>query len=64
MVGISNATVYVADSLVSFDCQNKADIPQVEKALQSLGYPKMDAHNPFTTKAKSFLSCGIGRMTH
>ncbi len=64
IAGISNTSVSVEDSLVTFDCQNKAHILQAEEALQSLGYPKVNTTNSIATKAKSFLSCGIGRMSN
>ena len=43
-----------------------ANIPALRKALKSLGYPMSDEDlstiEGFTTTAKSFVSCAVGKM--
>ena len=45
---------------------NKEQIPELREALKSLGYPMSDENLGFvedtTAKAKSFVSCAIGKM--
>ena len=44
----------------------KSNVPALRKALKSLGYPMSDeelsAVEGFTTTAKSFVSCAVGKM--
>jgi len=63
IAGISNVHIEVEKAKLSFDCQNKAHILEVENALLAMGYPKVDDDNSLATKAKSFISCGIGKMS-
>ena len=44
--------------------EHTGDIEIIEQRLMQLGYPTTDATNGFTTKAKSFVSCGIGRLSN
>ena len=45
---------------------NEEQIPELREALKSLGYPMSDENLGFvedtTAKAKSFVSCAIGKM--
>lgn len=44
----------------------ESDIPVLRKALKSLGYPMSDEDlstiEEFSTSAKSFVSCAVGKM--
>lgn len=47
-------------------CSYHHDEQQVEtviSTLSSLGYPIKGETNPLTKKAKSFVSCAVGKMT-
>lgn len=55
--------VEVETSKVSFDYTSSNDLAFVEKKLSQLGYPPLGLDNPLTTKAKSFVSCAVGKMS-
>lgn len=60
---INNVEVEVETSKVSFDYTSSNDLAFVEKKLSQLGYPPLGLDNPLTTKAKSFVSCAVGKMS-
>lgn len=60
--GIENVTVDVENDTVSFKYNKEDDLDQVKKKLLSLGYPTVGDTNSMTSKAKSFVSCAVGRM--
>ncbi|WP_396600347.1 heavy-metal-associated domain-containing protein [Algibacter sp. R77976] len=47
---------------VSFQYENESTLNEVKELLNSIGYPVVGEKNALTTKAKSFVSCAIGRM--
>lgn len=47
---------------VSFQYENESTLNEVKELLNSIGYPVVGDKNALTTKAKSFVSCAIGRM--
>jgi len=47
---------------VSFSHKNDDDIIEIKELLTKLGYPVVGDKNAFTTKAKSYVSCAIGRV--
>jgi copper chaperone CopZ len=42
--------------------EKEANLPEILETLRKLGYPQMGDTNPLSTKAKSYLSCAIGKM--
>ena len=48
---------------VSFSYQDETDLMHVKALLAKLGYPVVGEKNALTTKAKSFVSCAVGRMS-
>lgn len=60
---ISDVTVDVNSSMVSFDCDEPEDALLVKERLKSIGYPSVDADNTVFTKAKSFVSCATGKIS-
>lgn len=56
-VVVSNET-----NSLTFYYENDTALLEAKKLLQSLGYPVVGEKNALTTKAKSFVSCAIGRM--
>lgn len=60
---INNVEVEVETSKVSFDYRYSNDLVFVEKKLSQLGYPPIGLDNPLTAKAKSFVSCAVGKMS-
>ncbi len=60
--GIENVLVNNDTNSVSFEYNNDATLQEAITLLNSLGYPMVGDKNALTTKAKSFVSCAIGRM--
>jgi copper chaperone CopZ len=59
---ITGIEINLEDSLVSFDHKTNEDLENVKKHLHDLGYPLIGEDNKFKTKAKSYVSCAVGRM--
>jgi len=59
---ITGIEIILEDSLVSFDHKTNEDLEAVKKELHHLGYPLLGEDNKFQTKAKSYVSCAVGRM--
>ncbi len=49
-------------SVVSFEYDTEDDLQQVTATLAKLGYPLVNEKNSLGKKAKSFVSCAMGRM--
>ncbi|MFD0863779.1 heavy-metal-associated domain-containing protein [Sungkyunkwania multivorans] len=47
---------------VSFSYETNDGLETVKKELSKLGYPLSDDANSFGKKAKSFVSCALGRL--
>ncbi len=63
LVGISNVGVSNDDDSVSFDYVENLHIEAAKAKLSSLGYPSTDEANSLPKKAKSFVSCAVGRIS-
>ncbi len=59
---IQNIEIELETSSVSFEYITESDLKVVKKELHHLGYPLEGEENKFQTKAKSFVSCAVGRM--
>lgn len=59
---IEDVSVDVDNSSVVFKSNNEDAITKAKLLLQKIGYPVMGEKNALTTKAKSFVSCSIGRI--
>ncbi|WP_299125932.1 heavy-metal-associated domain-containing protein [uncultured Tenacibaculum sp.] len=59
--GVDNVAVSVDNSLVTF-VSNEATLGLVKEKLSKLGYPEVGADNTVLHKAKSFVSCAVGRV--
>lgn len=60
--GISNVVVNDEDSSVTFDFEDEEAYETAHHKLIVLGYPLADEANSLMTKAKSYVSCAVGRM--
>ena len=49
---------------VSFNYENDKTLEVAKDLLNNIGYPIVGEKNAITTKAKSFVSCAIGRMNN
>lgn len=59
---ITNVSVDVENDNVSFEYDKEDTLETVKKQLHKLGYPLAGEDNKLPTKAKSYVSCAIGRM--
>lgn len=59
---ISNVTVDIENSTITFSATNSEDALEVKRKLKTLGYPTIDDTNGVLSKAKSFVSCATGKM--
>lgn len=60
--GITDFSIDVDESKISFDSNDSELIKKVKTKLSKLGYPEVDASNSTIQKAKSYVSCAIGRI--
>lgn len=60
---ISNVTVDVDASAVTFENTSNKDVLNVREKLAAIGYPEEGEDNTIVSKAKSFVSCATGRMS-
>ncbi len=60
--GVSDVYVDLESATIEFEATNDSVIEQVKHKLESLGYPMDEEHNSIFKKAKSYVSCAIGRM--
>jgi len=61
---ISNVTVNLENSAVSFEATSEKDITIATNKLAAIGYPAEGEDNSVVSKAKSFVSCATGRMSN
>lgn len=61
--GVKDVVVNNETDSVSFNYENDSVLAEAKTLLHSLGYPVVGDKNALTTKAKSFVSCAIGRMS-
>jgi copper chaperone CopZ len=59
---ISNVIIKVEESSVAFDSDTPETVELVKEKLKSLGYPEDGTANNLGSKAKSYVSCAIGKM--
>jgi copper chaperone CopZ len=58
---VREVTVNVEKSIVSITSENEP-INSIKEKLSKLGYPKVGDKNTIVHKAKSFVSCAVGRI--
>jgi len=61
--GIENIIVNVEESSVGFSYSNENQLTAVKDKLKALGYPEDGEANSLSSKAKSYVSCAIGKMS-
>lgn len=59
--GVEEVNVNVEDSIVSFSA-NDEKLEEVKEKLSKLGYPEVGDKNTVLHKAKSYVSCAVGRV--
>lgn len=59
--GVNDVAVDVENSIVTIDSEN-ANLVEIKEKLSKLGYPEVGDKNSVLHKAKSFVSCAVGRL--
>ena len=57
-----NVSVDVASKKVTVEIKNESDIIKGAEALKKLGYPLLGQDGTILDKAKSFVSCAVGKF--
>ena len=60
---VTDVSVNVEESSVTFDYQTEEKLTEVKDKLKALGYPEDGAANSLGSKAKSYVSCAIGKVS-
>jgi len=60
---IQNVSVNVEDNTVTFSYETEEQVNEVKNKLTSLGYPVDGEANTLGDKAKSYVSCAIGKIS-
>ncbi len=60
---IRDVTINHEAYTVSFSYKNDKTLFEAKELLHKIGYPIVGEKNALTTKAKSFVSCAIGRLS-
>lgn len=60
---IKNVSVNVDDNTVTFSYETEEQVNEVKNKLKSLGYPVDGEANTLGDKAKSYVSCAIGKIS-
>ena len=61
--GVEEITVNVETSEVSFTINDESLLQSIKDKLSKMGYPEVGTSNSTLQKAKSFVSCAVGRMS-
>lgn len=61
--GISHVEVHVEEGAVSFQADSEQISLEVKEKLNTMGYPAVGEDNTLGKKAKSYVSCAIGKMS-
>jgi len=60
---VTEVLVNVEKSAVSFDYPSEEKLIEIKEKLKTLGYPEDGEANSLGSKAKSYVSCAIGKMS-
>jgi copper chaperone len=60
--GVKAVVVNIEESSVKFHHTNETTVEMVKEKLKSLGYPEENEVNSLGNKAKSYVSCMIGKI--
>jgi copper chaperone CopZ len=60
---VTEVLVNVEKSAIYFDYPSEEKLIEVKEKLKTLGYPEDGEANSLGSKAKSYVSCAIGKMS-
>lgn len=55
--------VNIDTSSITFNYLDDLDLYLVKECLKDIGYPEVGESNNFSTKAKSYISCALGKIS-
>lgn len=61
---INEVSVDVENDAVTFEYDKEDTFETAKKELHKLGYPLVGEENKLQSKAKSYVSCAVGRMNN
>jgi len=61
--GVSNVNVFPGKGQVSLEYESDLNLLNVKETLKGIGYPEIGEDNSLSTKAKSYVSCAMGKMS-
>ena len=61
--GVSSLKIDVDSSEIELSYDNEQTLVNVKEKLKNLGYPEDGEANSLGSKAKSYVSCAIGKMS-
>lgn len=59
---IHDVHIDVETGKITFESEKEIDVASIKKDLLKLGYPEKGSKNSVISKAKSYVSCAIGRI--
>jgi len=62
LAGVKDVVVEPEVGKVGIKAEKDLNIEKVKEALSELGYPAVGSKNSFGKKAKSFVSCALGKI--
>lgn len=62
--GVQHVEVDLDLSMVLVNLVEPNQLTFVKQKLAEMGYPEENANNPFRLKAKSYMSCAVGKMSN
>ena len=63
MEAVTDVSVNVEESTVTFGYETEAKLAEVKDKLKTLGYPEDGETNSLSSKAKSYVSCAVGKIS-
>lgn len=60
---VTEVSVNVEENALSFNYPTEEKLIEVKEKLKTLGYPENGEANSLGAKAKSYVSCAIGKMS-
>lgn len=61
--GVSEVKIDVDNSIVDINFNNTETLENIKNKLKKMGYPEEGESNTLGSKAKSYVSCAIGKMS-
>ena len=60
--GVTEVKIDVENNVVDVNFDNDKNLEEIKTKLKKMGYPEEGENNSLGSKAKSYVSCAIGKM--